>query len=66
MPVPKLSFFLAALGLAFFLEGLPYFAAPAAVRAYLRQIQRMSDGALRVIGFALMVLGLGVAYWALH
>jgi len=53
---------LPALGLALFLEGVPYFVSPAGVRRYLRQVERMSDAALRSIGFVLMVVGLLVAY----
>ena len=53
---------LPALGLAMFLEGLPYFIAPSALRSYLRQLEKMSDGALRVMGFTLMAAGLLLAY----
>ena len=57
---------LSALGLAVFLEGLPYFVSPPAVRRVLAGMSRMSDGALRLTGFTLMVVGLVVAYVALH
>ena len=53
---------LPALGLVLFLEGLPYFVSPAGVRRYLRHVEQMSDGALRSMGLALMVVGLLVAY----
>lgn len=53
---------LPALGVAMFLEGLPYFIAPSAIRSYLRQLETMSDGKLRAMGLTLMVLGLVVAY----
>ena len=56
----------AGLGVAMFLEGLPYFIAPAAVRRYMQQVALMSDRALRGIGFGLIVAGLLVAYFALH
>jgi uncharacterized protein YjeT (DUF2065 family) len=56
------TLFLPALGLAMFLEGLPYFVAPSALRSYLRQVEKMSDSSLRGIGLLLMVLGLLVAY----
>jgi len=55
-----------ALGIAVFLEGLPYFVAPNAVRRYMSQIVTMSDAALRTIGLVLMLAGLGLAYLALH
>lgn len=54
---------LLALGAALFLEGLPYFVSPAAVRRYLDWIARMSDPALRVMGFVMMTVGLLLA-WA--
>lgn len=53
---------LPAIGLALFLEGLPYFIAPSAVRSYLRQLEGMSDGKLRAMGLSLMAGGLLVAY----
>jgi uncharacterized protein YjeT (DUF2065 family) len=54
----------AALGLAIFLEGLPYLVSPAGVRSYLRLLDRMSDGALRAMGLALIAAGLMVAYFS--
>lgn len=58
------SLFLAAFGLALALEGLPYFISPRAVRAYLRAIERVDDGALRALGLALLGAGLTLAWWA--
>ena len=55
-----------AFGLAVFLEGLPYFISPSAARRLLAELSRMSDGALRTMGLTLMVVGLLVAYLALH
>lgn len=60
----KWSLFFAALGLAMFLEGLPYLISPSAVRRYLETIQRTGDTALRGMGFALIALGLLVTYVA--
>ena len=57
---------ISALGVAIFLEGLPYFVAPSAMRRYVELVSRMSDGALRTLGFALMFAGLLVAYFSLH
>jgi uncharacterized protein YjeT (DUF2065 family) len=62
--VSKWSLFFAALGLAMFLEGLPYLISPAGVRGYLRAVQEMRDGALRAMGLALIALGLLVAFAA--
>ncbi len=46
------------------LEGLPYLISPAAVRRYLLALQQMRDGAMRAMGFALVALGLLVAFLA--
>ncbi len=59
------TLFLAALGLAMFLEGLPYFVSPRGVRLYVEQLTRASDRTLRLMGLALMMLGLVVTYFAL-
>jgi uncharacterized protein YjeT (DUF2065 family) len=64
--VSKLAIFVAALGLAMFLEGLPYFISPQAVRRYLGQLQQLGDPTLRLMGFALMAAGLVVAYLAFN
>jgi uncharacterized protein YjeT (DUF2065 family) len=53
---------LPALGLAMFLEGLPYFVSPSAVRRFMRSLDSMSDGALRSLGLGLMLLGLALAF----
>ncbi len=53
-----------ALGMALFLEGLPYFVSPGGVRRYMRVLLGMSDGALRLVGLTLIVVGLIVAYIA--
>jgi uncharacterized protein YjeT (DUF2065 family) len=52
----------AAIGLAIFLEGLPYLISPAGVRSYLRFLERMSDASMRAMGLALILAGLVVAY----
>jgi uncharacterized protein YjeT (DUF2065 family) len=53
-----------ALGTAMFLEGLPYFLSPRAVRSTMRFVSRLQDGSLRLVGIALMAAGLLVAYLA--
>lgn len=60
----KWNLFFAALGLAMFLEGLPYLVAPGAVRRYLEMLQRSGDLALRLLGLALIAAGLLVTYAA--
>ena len=60
------TLFFAALGLAIFLEGLPYFISPPAVRRYLETLGRLSDRSLRVLGLTLMAGGLVLVYLSLH
>jgi uncharacterized protein YjeT (DUF2065 family) len=55
-----------ALGVAVFLEGLPYFVAPGAVRGYMQVVMRLSDGSLRLVGLGLMGAGLLLSYLTLH
>ena len=52
------------LGMAVFLEGLPYFVSPPAMRRYMDVISSMTDRALRTIGLTMMIVGLAVAYLA--
>jgi hypothetical protein len=44
-------------------EGIPYFCAPSQVKAFAQKINEISNQALRVIGFTLMLLGLTVVYF---
>ncbi|WP_448382255.1 DUF2065 domain-containing protein [Desulfosoma sp.] len=53
-----MEFFLTALGLVFFLEGLPYLACPERMKRWLEEILRLPSAQLRMLGAALMVLGL--------
>jgi uncharacterized protein len=62
--VDALGLFLTALGLAMFLEGLPYFVSPAGTRQLMERIRRLGDGTLRWIGFCLMAGGLILAWLA--
>jgi uncharacterized protein YjeT (DUF2065 family) len=64
--VDAVTIFLSGLGVAMFLEGLPYFISPNGVRRYLGQIQRMPNRTLRVMGFLLMGGGLLVAWASLR
>ena len=59
-----MNLFFAALGLAMFLEGLPYFVSPPGVRRFVHFLDTTSDGVLRLMGFLLMCAGLVVAYLA--
>jgi len=56
----ELNIFLAALGLALVIEGLPYFLAPDAVRRMALRMQEISPGMLRLIGLMSMLGGLAI------
>ena len=56
----QLNLFLAALGLALVIEGLPYFLAPDTVRRMAVRMQELPASTLRLIGLLSMVGGLVV------
>jgi uncharacterized protein YjeT (DUF2065 family) len=58
------TLFFAGIGLAMLIEGTPYFVAPQAMRRFLKTMEGMSDGALRVAGLTLIVSGLFVTFLA--
>ena len=45
-------------------EGLPYFAAPSKMKEWIGRLLEMPDATLRVMGFALMMIGLVLVYLA--
>ena len=57
-----MGLFLSALGLMMIFEGIPYFCAPSQVKVFAQKIGEIPDQILRVIGFALMLAGLTIAY----
>ena len=54
---------LPALGLALFLEGLPWFVSPGGVRKTMARIATLGDPTLRLFGFTMMAAGLLLAWW---
>ncbi len=56
----QLNLFLAALGLALVIEGLPYFLAPDTVKRMAVRMQELPSGTLRLIGLLSMIGGLVV------
>lgn len=59
-----MKLFLAALGLAFVLEAIPYFLFPEKMRDFFRKIPEIPAATLRAVGFAFLVLGLLLVYAA--
>ena len=57
-----MKFFMCVLGMVMIIEGLPYFAFPEKMKAWMLQIQAMSDGTLRRLGLVLMGVGLALTY----
>jgi uncharacterized protein YjeT (DUF2065 family) len=54
--------FLAALGLAFILEGLPYFLFAEKMPSMLRMLSERPPGALRFLGFSAILAGLTLLF----
>ena len=55
-----MAFFVTALGMMMVFEGIPYFCFPDQVRALAQKIPELPNSTLRLIGFFIMILGLGV------
>ena len=53
-----MKYFLCVLGMVFVIEGLPYFAFPDKVKAYLLKLQEMPDSTLRILGLSAVIVGL--------
>ncbi len=58
----NLAFFLTALGLAFILEGIPYFIWAEKMPKFLELMSRQPASSLRRLGFTAIILGLLVIY----
>jgi len=61
--VNAIDLLLPALGLALFLEGLPWFVSPGGVRKTMTLIATFDDAPLRVLGLVMMAAGLLLAWW---
>ena len=61
--VDPIDLLLPALGLALFLEGLPWFVSPTGVRKTLTLITTFGDTPLRLFGLVMMAAGLFLAWW---
>jgi uncharacterized protein YjeT (DUF2065 family) len=56
--------FLKILGVVMVIEGIPWFLSPRGAKSTLQQLSRLPDRTLRMIGLALMALGLLAVYAA--
>ena len=57
-----MDFFLCVLGMVMIVEGIPYFAFPDKMKAWVRKVLEMPDLQLRRTGLILMGLGLFLVY----
>lgn len=58
-----MKYFLCVLGMVLIVEGLPYFAFPDKIKAYLRKLTDIPDTTLRVIGSIAVITGLLLVYF---
>ena len=57
-----MKLFVTVIGLLMVLEGLPYFAFPEKMQAFMRQIEEMNPDHLRLIGLVSTLIGLLICY----
>lgn len=57
-----MKYFIAALGLALIIEGVPYFLFPAGIKQVLATMQELPEHILRVFGLTIMLIGLAILY----
>ncbi len=57
-----MDYFLCVLGMVMIIEGLPYFAFPERMKDWVRQVVKMPDATLRIIGLILIAIGLLLVY----
>jgi len=58
-----MKYFLCVLGMVFIIEGLPYFAFPDKIKAYLLKLVEVPDSKLRLLGLAAMLGGLALVWF---
>ena len=57
-----MKYFLCVIGMVMIVEGLPYFIFPEKMKSWMEKIIEMHEGALRWVGFTLMLSGLLLVY----
>jgi uncharacterized protein YjeT (DUF2065 family) len=57
-----MKYFLCVLGMVLIVEGLPYFAVPEKMKAWVMKLAAVPDGSLRRIGLVLMGIGLFLVF----
>jgi uncharacterized protein YjeT (DUF2065 family) len=57
-----MKYFLCVLGMVMIVEGLPYFAIPEKMKAWVMKVAAIPDSSLRKLGLALMGIGLFLVF----
>ena len=57
-----MEYFLCVFGMVMIVEGLPYFVVPSKIKVWVQKLAGLPDSSLRLMGFLLMVAGLGLVY----
>ena len=57
-----MKFFLVVIGMVMIIEGLPYFAFPHRMKAWIHKVLELPEKNLRTFGFLLMLVGLVMVY----
>ena len=57
-----MRYFLCVIGMVMIVEGLPYFAWPDKMKAWLKKMMETPDSDLRKVGAVVMVIGLLLVY----
>jgi uncharacterized protein YjeT (DUF2065 family) len=57
-----MKFFLSVVGMILIIEGLPYFAFPEKIKAWLIKVSLIPASQLRTFGFLAMCLGMALVY----
>ena len=60
-----MKFLLIVVGMVMIVEGLPYFAFPSKMKEMIQMMLGVEDKKLRTYGFALMLIGLVIVYFAM-
>jgi len=58
-----MKYFLCVIGMVMIIEGVPYFAFPEKMKAWIYKVLEMPEATLRKFGFAMMIVGLFLVYF---
>ena len=58
-----MKYFMCVIGMVLIIEGLPYFAFPEKIKAFLLKLQDVNDSTLRILGLIAMMIGLILVYF---